>query len=358
MPAAKPVEARRQTQHKLETMARYWRTWGWILAHNTKSGFCSKHLWLVDTMAGAGHHESVGDKDGWIPGTPLQAVLAAKANQLAVPGVTFHVRAIDNDTAFVRDLEALVARHRGRAPGGVDVVTFGEDWRRVTDSISSEITAPCQLPGFTSHEHRSLWLIDPFGVEPLDWRLIERLPRHAEVIVNFDENTVRRFAGRAEADELLHGTYRDDRWKAGLGQPLGTYAQIFADQFVRWKHRTKHALWASGSQDRFLIHLTDAPQALRPFETSVKNGLKAGTLIAGDILTVQQQRAIVAGLAERFQGLTLSIDDMYAAGVGASKVQIRTLAQQAADDDYGIWNPKARSVTWFPERYNQPSLDL
>jgi three-Cys-motif partner protein len=356
MPEDKPVEARHQTQHKLETMDRYWRTWGWILAHNAKLGFCSKHLWLVDTMAGAGRHESIGDKDGWIPGTPFQAVLAAKANQAAVAGVTFHVRAIDNNAGYAKQLEALVARHRGAAPGGVDVRVFDKDWRLVAGAIGAEIAARCDRAG--PGQHRSLWLIDPFGVEPLDWRLIEALPPHAEVIVNFDENTVRRFAGRAEADELLAGTFRDDRWRAGRDQPTGAYAELFKEQFTGWAHRNRYALWPSGAQDRFLIHLTHSVQAVRPFAASVRNGLKAGTLIAGDTLTVQQKRAIAPGLWERFHGTTVSIDDMYAAGVGASKLQVRTLAQAAADDDYATFDAKRGLVTWGAEKPKDPTLGL
>jgi three-Cys-motif partner protein len=358
MPAAKPVEARHQTQHKLETMDRYWRTWGWILAHNSKLGFCSKSLWLVDTMAGAGRHESIGDKDGWIPGTPFQAVLAAKANQQAVPGVVFHVRAIDNNVRYAGELEALVARHRGAPPVGVDVVVYPVDWRSVVTSIGAEITKRCEGSALGSHQHRSLWLIDPFGVDPLDWRLIERLPPHSEVIVNFDENTARRFAGRAEAADLLRSSYRDDRWMAARGEATGAFAEVFMEQFTGWKHRHRYPLWPSGAQDRFLIHLTHAIQAVRPFADSVKNGLKAGTLIAGEALTMQQKRAVVPGLFERFHGLTLSINDMYSAGVGSSKQQVRTLVQAATDMEYAVFDAEAKTWTWPNDPPGDPTLGL
>jgi hypothetical protein len=47
VPEDKVVEARHQTQHKLETMDRYWRIWCRILAQASGHEFCYQHVWLV-----------------------------------------------------------------------------------------------------------------------------------------------------------------------------------------------------------------------------------------------------------------------------------------------------------------------
>lgn len=79
MPADKVIEARHQTQQKLELMEREWGAWCSILAQTVgKYAFCPSHLWLIDTHAGSGRHLSASDPDGEIPGTPMLGALAAR----------------------------------------------------------------------------------------------------------------------------------------------------------------------------------------------------------------------------------------------------------------------------------------
>lgn len=79
------IERRRQTQHKLEVMQQYWGAYCAILARAGSAYFCSRHIWLIDTHAARGLHASAGDPDGFVAGTPLQAVLAARGVQEHFP---------------------------------------------------------------------------------------------------------------------------------------------------------------------------------------------------------------------------------------------------------------------------------
>jgi three-Cys-motif partner protein len=356
-PKGKPVESRHQTKHKLETTDRWWRTWCRILAQASAFPFCNRHLWLVDTMAGSGLHGSISDLDRVVPGTPVQALNAARATQAEFPGVIVHVRAIDSRRDYIAELEAIFAGRRGVAPHRVDATTFVEDWRNVVDRISAEITgvADHEFQGQRlAHQHRSLWLIDPFGVEPLDFATIDRLPAHAEVVVNFDGNAVRRHAGKNL--ELLGRVYRDDRWRAAT--TAREYAEAFAEQFPRWGWPTVHPLWPSGSQDRFLVHLASSKAAVAPFKRAVDAGVKAGTLASGDLLDAPGKHKAAANLAERFHSLELSIDEMYAAGTEYSRGQLRIVAAAASDLGYGSWNAKMGRLTWWERREAEPTLGL
>jgi three-Cys-motif partner protein len=356
VPADKPVEARRQTTHKLETMDRYWRIWCRILAQATAFPFCTRHLWLVDTMAGTGIHESISDRGGRVPGTPFQAVLAARATQAEFLEVTVHVRAIDKKKDYVAELDKLFDRYRLQTPS-VDAQTYPNDWVEVVPGISAEIAGKADHPFRASiygHQHRSLWLIDPFGLEPLRYDVIDALPRWSEVIVNFDGNAARRHA--AKNLSLLEHVYRDDRWRQATDAE--GYAQAFMDQFPRFTIRNLYPLWPSGSQDRFLIHLTTSKAAIRPFRSSVTNGLKAGTIAAGDLLNTPQKHAAALSLQERFAGLELAVDEMYAAGAGFTKQQLRLVCQVADELGCGKWLAKALRMTWFIECEPDPTFGL
>ncbi|HJP89043.1 MAG TPA: three-Cys-motif partner protein TcmP [Candidatus Limnocylindrales bacterium] len=362
-PESKPVEARRQTQQKLETMHRYWRVWAKILAQS-KGQFCRSDFWMVDTMAGRGLHDSATSPDGAVPGTPMQAVLAAQFAQRLVPGATFHVRAIDKDKAFAADLERLVAPLRGEPPDGVDVAVYPEDWVDVVPRISAEIGGPpthTRSHGWGAHNHASLWFIDPYGVEPLDYRIIDALPHHSEVIVNFDVNATRRHAGKGL--ELLYKVFRDPKWQGIEHGTLEEWAQSFEDQFPAFSNRKSYPLRASGSQDRFFVQLAGHPKALEAFGKCVKNGLRAGTLIADSLLTMQEKQAISRDLFEVYKGTTVSVSAMYEAGGGLQKKQIRAIAE-VLDGEFGWYRPKVDEIEWFTERRarkaesNAPNLEL
>jgi len=356
VPADKPIEARHQTTHKLETTDRYWRTWCRILAQATMFPFCTRHLWLVDTMAGAGIHESISDPGGRVPGTPVQALLAARATQAEFSGVTVHVRAIDKRKDYIAELEPTFERYRLGSPS-VDGQTFVGDWVDVIDAIAVEIAgkADHQYRGaLFGHQHRSLWLIDPFGIEPLSFEAIDRLPSHAEVIINFDGNAARRHAGKSLP--LLDRVYRAGSWRDA--RDAQAFARLFMDQFPRFTERNLYPLWPSGAQDRFLIHLSSAKAAVGPFRRTVAAGLKAGTIVAGELLTGSQKRAAALAMHERFRGLELSLDDMYAAGTGLTRKQLRDICQAASDLACGEWRPKAAHMSWFAECEPDPTFGL
>lgn len=349
MPAEKPVEARRQTQQKLETMHRYWRVWAKILAQS-KGAFCRSHFWLVDTMAGGGLHESALSPDGAVPGTPMQAVLAAQAAQRLFPGTVFHVRAIDKNQALAAKLEGLVAPLRGSPPDGVDVLVYPDDWVDVVPSIAAEIAGPPTHPRshhYGRHNHASLWFIDPYGVEPLDYRVVDALPSHSEVIVNFDVNSTRRHAGKGL--DLLYRVFRDPKWQSiEHGQP-DEWARAFEDQFPTYRERKSYPMRASGSQDRYFIQLAGTPKAIEAFGKCVKSGLRAGTLIAGSLLTMQEKQAISQELFEHFKGTTRTIAEMHLAGTGLNRQQLRAIAE-VLDGEFGDWYPRRDLVEWFPTR--------
>lgn len=360
MPAEKDVAARRQTRHKLETMGRYWRVWCRILAQADDKGFCNRRLFLIDSMAGRGLHESQLSPDGAVAGTPLQAVLAARATQGEFPEVAIRVRASEIKRELATRLGAIVGPYRGPPPGGVDVRVDPIDWVEAAPRILSEIRSTLDhrhQQGLQRHDHRSLWFIDPFGLEPIDRSVIERLPYGAEVIVNFDENTARRHAGR-DLGYLTERVYGDDRWREAIAKPLGGFAEVFAESFARFKFRNIRPLRASGAQDRFFVHLTNSKAAVGAFERCVAAGLKAGTLIAGDLLTGDQKHDAAIALAEVWKTQTVSLDEMYASGAGRTRVQLRGICEVAHDLGYGRWNARARTIEWFPQRLPEPTLGL
>src|SRR5665647_2479147 len=122
MPEDKFVEARRQTQHKLELMERYWGAWCTILARTKgRHPFCPTRLWLVDTHAGSGEHASATDPDGKIEGTPALAALAARDTQRRFPGIEVRVRATDKSKPVAQSLVAAMRPYKGTPPVGVDI---------------------------------------------------------------------------------------------------------------------------------------------------------------------------------------------------------------------------------------------
>lgn len=365
MPEDKPIEVRRQTAAKLELTDRYWKAWCTILARARAATlpFCNRHLWLIDTMAGAGLHESIDDPDGEVPGTPLQAVLAARMTQLHYPDISIHVRAIDVDNALVAQLEGHLAPYRGAPPTSVDVTTHSMDWVAAVPDILREI-AGANHPhprGRGAHDHRSLWLIDPFGVGPIDRTLIEHLPRGSEVMLNFDENAARWHAAKALGGDdpigaLLNRLYGDDRWRAAVGQPTGAFAESFAASFAgQYRHANHYPLWSSGSQDRFFIHLANADRAPEAFGRAHAAALKAGTLWAGNSLTKPQRDIAAESLHARFKGETLTVKEMYELGVPYSTVQIRTICTAAVEELYGEWMGQDEFL-WFESRRPAPGL--
>jgi len=369
MPAERFVEERHQTQHKIEAMGRYFGAWCFILARAKGVPFCTSRLWLIDTHAGRGLHLSEGDPDGVVPGTPVLAVLAARNAQLQFPGVTVRVRATDIAKATAIELDAYVRRYRGKPPTGVDVRVGADDWVKFVAKITTEILEDSDHPhnggryGGGAHDHRSLWFVDPYGVEGIDHGVIEGLPRGSEVIVNLDLMGLLRDAARAENGEqpladLLDRAFGGPSWR---GAPVGADGRAymiaaFEQSFARrYKHRNHRLLRPSGSQDRAMIHLADSDKAVPEFARAVQAGLEAGTVIARGKLTAQQRGAAVVQLHGMFGGVTLTAAEMRGAA-GLSISQVRVACKAAEDRRYGRWDAASGTMEWFAER--APELTL
>ena len=64
-------------------------------------------------------------------------------------------------------------RFRGPPPGGVDVTVRPVDWIDGIGPLKAEIAQEDHVHGGwpsrgSGHDHRSLWFVDPFGIESLD----------------------------------------------------------------------------------------------------------------------------------------------------------------------------------------------
>jgi three-Cys-motif partner protein len=366
-PAERFVEERHQTQHKLETMERYFGAWCTILARAERTSFCKSRLWIVDTHAGQGLHLSASDPDGVIPGTPLQALLAARSVERLYPGVEIRVRATDIDKEKADALWTLLRGVRGKPP--VDVKVAPADWVKKVEAIRREIEEEGDHPNSSpyardGHQHRSLWFIDPYGVEGIDHEVIEHLPDGAEVIVNLDLMGLLRDAGRAERGEaplaaILTRAFGGDAWRGRGSGDAGrkAMAQAFTDSFPASKYRIRrwHLLRPSGSQDRALIHLSGHPTAADTFERHLTTALKAGTVLSKDALTHQARSNAAKRLHELFSGETLTVRDMH--GTGATRLtmgQLHTVCGAADQLGYGRWSDPV--MQWFAVRAPDPTL--
>lgn len=368
MPDEKFIEERRQTHHKLELMERYWGAWCAILARARGYPFCPTRLWLVDTHAGTGEHASTTDPDGKIEGTPALAALAARDTQRRFPDVEVRVRATDKSESVAHQLFAAMRPYRGKPPTGVDVEVGNVDWVKAVPWVAREIADESHPHGGRPvregrHEHRSLWFIDPYGVESLDHGVIDSFPRGSEVIVNLDLMGLLRHAGKARkgdraVKELLDTVFGGAAWAgpSGLSAPHQALADAFANSFPRWRLRRAYLLRASGSQDRAMIHLTDSVTAVTAFTRAVETALKAGTLIAGRALTSIEKDKAAAELFGRFKGLTITTREMVAVVPRYSLDQLRPISRTAQTNRYGRWNEAASTMRWFDEREPEPTL--
>jgi len=369
MPDDKVVEERRQTQHKLELMERYWGAWCTILARTVnRFAFCPTRLWLVDTHAGSGEHESASDPDGKIEGTPTLAALAARDTQRRFPGIEVRVRATDSSKTVARQLQAALAPYKGTPPNGVSIEVGNVDWVKAAPWVAAEIADenhPHGGRGQGLHAHRSLWFIDPYGVESIEHAVINGFPPGSEVIINLDLMGLIRHAGRAHnGDEpiraLLERVYGGDDWDAASRQrhPQQPLADALANSFPRWRYRNAYRLNATGSQDRAMVHLTDSTTAVEAFARAVKTALKAGTIIAGAALTTIERDRAAAELFERFRGLTLTTRQMLPAVTRYSLGQLRPICNTADQNRYGRWDATTGTMEWFQDREPTPSLGL
>jgi three-Cys-motif partner protein len=371
VPDDKFVEERRQTQHKLELMERYWGAWCTILAQTQgRHPFCPMRLWLIDTHAGTGEHPSATDPDGRIEGTPALAALAARDTQRRFPGVEVRVRATDINKTIAEQLNAALRPYRGKPPDGVDAKVAAVDWVKaapwVTKEIGDEDHPHGGKPvGIGRHDHRSLWFIDPYGPESIDHAVINALPHASEVIINLDLMGLLRDMGRAHngqvpMQEALARVFGGDGWDepSRLPHPHQPLANALANSFPRWRFRNAYRLRPTGSQDRAMIHLTDSKTAVTAFATAIESALKAGTLIAGATMTSIERDKAAEEMFKRFRGLTLTTRQMHSVVTRYSLSQLRWISHTAAQNRYGGWDAATLTMEWFAEREAEPSFGL
>ncbi len=369
-PTDKVIEARHQTTHKLELMETYWGAWCTILAQTLgKYPFCPARLFLIDTHAGPGRHLSAGDPDGQVPGTPMLAALAARTAQRRFSDVEFRVRATDKNKDIAKELSRRLARLKGPPPDGVDATVDALDWvvavPRIRDEIDQEDHPHAGRRGATSHQHRSLWFIDPFGIEGIDHEIIESFPVGSEVIVNLDAMAVMRLAARAEGGDhaleaLLEIVFGGNDWR-GIGTgpkaPI-LFGEAFAQSFPakRWPIRRSHPLRPTGSQYRSMIHLTTTGTAEKAFEKSVRSALARGTVIAGRKMSKTEKDREARRLFDLFRGVKLTTKEMRSMVPAFGLDQLRWICNAADQSGLGRWDSGASTMVWFEERLADPTL--
>ena len=388
-PAATPeglLETHVQTQQKLEVMLRYWEVWCSIIAQATGHSFCVRSMWLIDGFAGTGLHATSNHPDGAVAGTPVQAFHAAVATKRRHRMVDVHLRAVDVNPKIAQELERRLVRSPGAADEKPDWKVNHESFAKAYPRIFAEMQADIRHPHSTGpserrHNHRSLWLIDPFGVKDIPHSDLEPLETilGAEVIINLDLGGLIRIKGAAEialseADpdaflaaiktanaKLLDQTWGSVDWRTDLRSRdhtdlLRSLAQSYADTFPRFEHRNVYPLRGSRSQKRFLIHLTHSQTAVDRFKGICDSCFRIGTLTAGDTLG-QDQRAIRAvQLFERFRGTTTTVAELYELGTGASRSQIAAVCKSAETGGYGTFDAQTRTMAWRREREPDPVL--
>jgi three-Cys-motif partner protein len=369
VPSVKDVEARHQTHQKLEAIDRYFGAWCSILAQARRYSFCPTRLWLIDTHAGTGLHLSEADPDGQVPGSPLLAVLAARAAQQTFPEIEVRVRATDRKKSVAAKLEAAVARFRGSPPGGVDVTVRPVDWIEEIGPLKAEIAQEDHVHGGrpgrgSGHDHRRVWFVDPFGIESLHHAAIEQFPVGSEVIINLDLMGAKRHLGKArtgDADSARHLdiAFGGDAWRRVPEDERTSdgLAEAFAGSFgtSKWRIARWHLLRATGSQDRALVQLTNQEIAAQTFARSVRDALRAGTVVAGRTLTMIQKDTAAKRLAAQLAGLTIGIDEMALAGTH-DRGQLRAICSRADEQGYGGWDAKSGTMRWYLERQSNPTI--
>lgn len=380
------LELHVQTQQKLEVMLRYWDLWSLIIAQAVGHAFCVRSIWLIDGFAGTGLHATNGHPDGALAGTPVQAFRAAVTTKRRHPRIDVHLRAVDVNVTYAQELERRLLRAPGSADEKPDWRVYAESFQKAFPKIVEEMqadTGHTHSSGVTyrHHDHRSLWLIDPFGVKDIphaDLEPLERLPG-AEVIINLDLGGLIRVKGAAEMaisegdpDKFLAAikignakrldlTWGSPNWRIDLANAdpsdlLRGLAQSYADTFPTFDHRHVYPLRGSRSQKRYLVHLTHAEVAATRFKGICDGTFLLDTLHAGETLSQNQRANRAQQLFDRFRGTTITVPEMYELGIGASRVQIMAICRSAEDGGFGTFDAQRSTMNWRSEREPKPVL--
>lgn len=321
MPDEKVVEARRQTQHKLELMERYWGARCTILARTAgRFPFCPTRLWLIDTHAGAGEHASATDPDGKIEGTPALAALAARQAQRAFPGVEVRVRATDKSKEVATALLAAMRPYTGAPPDGVDVKVGNVDWVKAAPWVAAEIASEDHVHGGRPvgagrHDHRSLWFIDPY-----EWQTIESQA--------YAEATEWRNAERQRNLTLYHsdphGDAAQETRRLRQEQETAALTAQFIGQRVEARNRLlpqAHEALAVGNVERARIVL-NAAKRVGLEDARLEHAIE--TTLDQTVPHRKQALEALGNIERTVDDLRLSIvTERMAAGVGSHSDQVR-----------------------------------
>ena len=217
------VELHLQTEHKLAFTNVLFPSFLSIIANAGRQGKVdASRIYIFDLCAGAGGHLSRDSPFGQLPGTPIQACLAAQKVQKRHPECRVIVRAIDNNpTTAQRLFERVQPFQRESGSRRVDVEVLSGNY---ADKVEPLLKLTEKTNG---GRFRSLWLVDPFnlsqiphaafspllnagaGVEVIINLALSELLRLYSVINSSNTNAPTRRANTAILDAL----FGNDRWR-------------------------------------------------------------------------------------------------------------------------------------------------
>ncbi len=373
----RPIEARKQTEHKLDVWRRYTGRYLSIIAkaNEKRPFFRGDHVFVVDLFAGAGRHLSAENPLREVPGTAALACFSARSVQRAHPQTQVHVRLSDFDEVWCRRLEKQVADYTSAAafPEHVDVTINTADY---VDRIDPVIAETCYAIG---KNFCSLWMIDPFNLQ-LQMSSLQRLiaTPSAELIINLDAGGTRREiiavtdmynnvspGQRISMAHPLDRLFGNDSWRHAFdgastfeGELIGiarTYADAFSSHF---NYCNYYKLRSSDGQHRYLIHLASHPSAVDSFRKDYEASRKTG-FAKGKALDWTDRTKMSASLMAAFQGVEMTLEELQSQSVVLlNKQQAKVIRDHACDEGFASFNTRSQTITWNHECDKQPELDL
>lgn len=366
----RPVEARKQTEHKLDMMRRYDSQYLSILVN--QDSVRADHIFRVEMFAGAGRHLSVDHHLGEVPGTAVQACIAARMVQRDHPGTHVHVRLVDHDEIACRRLEAQISqfKHAEKYPDKVDVTVTASEYASQIEPILAETE---YSPG---KRYRSLWLFDPFGLNLPHASFGPLLTaREVEIIINLDAGGVHRQIklirnedSKAtpkmvqDCTECLNALFGCAVWETALNHAsnyegeLESIARLYAETFPTFRYRRSYKLRSSDGQMRFLIHLTHSERAANEFAKTYRDTQRIG-IMQGRALKWNDRGNICAQLQSAFAGKAMTLRELETQTIWPlDKQQAKTIRNHARDQGYASYDERTQTIHWKTELLKTPTV--
>lgn len=373
----RPIEARKQTEHKLDLWRRYTGRYLSIIAkaHEKNRFFRGDHIFLVDLFAGAGRHASTENPLREVPGTGPLACYAARSVQRSHPKTKVHVRLSDYDEVWRKRLEVQVSEY-ARASAFPDLVDVTVETADYAERIGPILAETRYAPGRNFY---SLWLIDPFALQlPMSSLTPLLSAPGVEIIINLDAGNARReiiavtdytnkvtreqrISMAAPLDRLLgsdawrhafDGAENTERELNGIAR---TYAEAFEPFF---EFRRPYKLRSSDAQHRYLIHLSNHPRAAEAFEKDYDASRKVGNA-KGNSLGWTDRTKICAALMEAFPNVEMGMDELQAQTVVLlNRQQVKLIREFACDQDFATLDGRTQKIRWNKERKRAQELEL